>query len=101
MTGLSPMNGNTANGDRHRGVGNGVGGVGGGEGEGRPENWEMRPCGMLVQKRVDEEQNTKPLPTIRVRVKYASIYHEIHINSQATFGNYFYYFLIICICRFR
>lgn len=86
LTGLSPMNGNTANGDRHRSVGNGVGGVGGGEGERGPENWEMRPCGMLVQKRVDEEQNTKPLPTIRVRVKYASIYHEIHINSQATFG---------------
>ncbi|XP_021765176.1 BAG family molecular chaperone regulator 3-like [Chenopodium quinoa] len=89
LTGLSPMNGNTANGDRHRGAGvvNGVGGgVGGGEGEGGPENWEMRPCGMLVQKRVDEDQNTKPPPTIRVRVKYASIYHEIHINSQASFG---------------
>ncbi|KNA09459.1 hypothetical protein SOVF_153400 [Spinacia oleracea] len=95
LTGLSPMNGNTANGDRHQGVGNGgrgggvgVGvGVGGGESEREGvENWEMRPCGMLVQKRVDEDQNVKPTPTIRVRVKYASIYHEIYINSQASFG---------------
>lgn len=85
LTGLSPLsNGNRASGDRHQDVGNGGGGVGGGEGG--PENWEMRPCGMLVQKRVDEDQNTKPPPTIRVRVKYASIYHDIYINSQASFG---------------
>ncbi|KAL2920608.1 BAG family molecular chaperone regulator 3 [Bienertia sinuspersici] len=84
LTGLSPMNGNPTNGDRHSGVSNGDGGVGGREGG--PENWEMRPCGMLVQKRVDGEQDTKPTPTIRVRVKYASIHHEIHINSQASFG---------------
>lgn len=51
--------------------------------------WEVRPGGMLVQKRdPDEEQNRIPPPTIRVRVKYRSIYHEIFISSQATFGNY-------------
>lgn len=50
--------------------------------------WEVRPGGMLVQKRdPDEEQNRIPPPTIRVRVKYRSIYHEIFISSQATFGN--------------
>ncbi|KAG6413939.1 hypothetical protein SASPL_126654 [Salvia splendens] len=43
---------------------------------------ELRPGGMLVQKRTDNA----PPPTIRVRVKYASIYHQIHISSQATFG---------------
>ncbi|KVI04752.1 BAG family molecular chaperone regulator 2-like [Cynara cardunculus var. scolymus] len=49
--------------------------------------WEVRPGGMLVQKRdPDEEQNRIPPPTIRVRVKYRSIYHEIFISSQATFG---------------
>ncbi|XP_057798544.1 BAG family molecular chaperone regulator 1-like [Salvia miltiorrhiza] len=48
--------------------------------------WELRPGGMLVQKRTDADQNRVPPPTIRVRVKYASIYHEIHISSQATFG---------------
>ncbi|KAK9060902.1 hypothetical protein SSX86_018082 [Deinandra increscens subsp. villosa] len=49
--------------------------------------WEVRPGGMLVQKRdPDEEQNRVPPPTIRVRVKYGSVYHEINISSQATFG---------------
>lgn len=57
------------------------------EEEGENE-WEVRPGGMLVQKRdPDEEQNRIPPPTIRVRVKYRSIYHEIFISSQATFGN--------------
>ena len=101
LTGLSPMNANKTNGDRHLHTGvingcNGVG-VGGGScggGEEAPENWEMRPCGMLVQKRVDDEQNTKPPPTIRVRIKYASIYHDIYINSQATFGNNLYNILL-------
>nr|GME20375.1 BAG family molecular chaperone regulator 1-like [Ipomoea batatas] len=49
-------------------------------------DWEMRPCGMLVQKRNPDSHNRPPPPTIRVRVKYGSIYHEINISSQATFG---------------
>lgn len=58
--------------------------------------WEVRPGGMLVQKRdPDEEQNRIPPPTIRVRVKYRSICHEICINSQATFGNKVTYLLVI------
>lgn len=57
--------------------------VGGGGVDG---NWEMRPGGMLVQKRTDLDQNLPPPPTIRVRVKYGSIYHEINISSQASFG---------------
>lgn len=48
--------------------------------------WEVRPGGMLVQKRTDSDQNRIPPPTIRVRVKYGSIYHEVNISSQATFG---------------
>lgn len=57
------------------------GGGGGGEGE-----WELRPGGMLVQKRTDSDQNRVPPPTIRVRVKYGSNYHEVNISSQSTFG---------------
>ncbi|KAL7583722.1 BAG family molecular chaperone regulator 2 [Lactuca sativa] len=54
---------------------------------GDENEWEVRPGGMLVQKRdPDAETNRIPPPTIRVRVKYGSIYHEININSQATFG---------------
>ncbi|KAK3005497.1 hypothetical protein RJ639_016056 [Escallonia herrerae] len=49
--------------------------------------WEMRPGGMLVQKRnSDSNQSTTPVPTIRLRVKYGSTYHEVNINSQASFG---------------
>lgn len=77
-TGLSHIN---CGGDRSESGGGGGGGGSMGE-------WEMRPGGMLVQRRTtDSDQNTvPPPPTIRVRVKYGSIYHEIRISSQATFG---------------
>ncbi|KAI4295026.1 hypothetical protein MLD38_040702 [Melastoma candidum] len=67
--------------------------VNGGGGDGRGESgeeWEMRPGGMLVQKRNPDSDRQAaiipPPPPIRVRVKHGSIYHEIIINSQATFG---------------
>ncbi|KAG6746424.1 hypothetical protein POTOM_050964 [Populus tomentosa] len=66
-TGLSQMNGGSA------------GGGAGGE-------WEVRPGGMLVQKRSpDSDRTSIPPPTIRVKVKYGSTHHEINISSQATF----------------
>ncbi|KAK9277416.1 hypothetical protein L1049_006959 [Liquidambar formosana] len=50
-------------------------------------NWEIRPGGMLVQKRnSDSNPSSAPIPTIRVRVKCGSSFHEININSQASFG---------------
>lgn len=58
-------------------------------------DWELRPGGMLVQKRTDSDRNSAPPPTIRVRVKHGSIYHEIHISSQATFGKLAISFLVI------
>ncbi|KAI9384954.1 hypothetical protein POPTR_012G133400v4 [Populus trichocarpa] len=65
-TGLSHMNGGSAG--------------GGGE-------LEVRPGGMLVQKRdPDSDRTSIPPPTIRIKVKYGSAYHEINISSQATFG---------------
>ncbi|KAI3985438.1 hypothetical protein MKX01_033752 [Papaver californicum] len=49
--------------------------------------WELRPGGMLVQKRnPDSDRAVVPPPTIRVRVKHNSIYHEIYVSSQASFG---------------
>ncbi|XP_051137453.1 BAG family molecular chaperone regulator 3-like [Andrographis paniculata] len=49
--------------------------------------WEMRPGGMLVQKRnSDANLNSNTVPTIRVNVKYGSSYHEVIISSQASFG---------------
>ncbi|CAN6166381.1 unnamed protein product [Urochloa humidicola] len=56
------------------------------------EVWEVRPGGMLVQKRgggaSDDEPspNVKPVPTIRVKVKHAGVTHEIYISSEASFG---------------
>lgn len=74
-TGLSHMNG-----------GSRAGGGGGGESGGE---WELRPGGMVVQKRnPDSDRSSIPPPTTRVRVKYGSTYHEISINSQATFGKF-------------
>lgn len=59
----------------------------GAESGGTPHEWELRPGGMLVQKRNSEsDRSSVPAPTIRVRVKYGSIYHEINISSQASFG---------------
>ncbi|XP_057785095.1 BAG family molecular chaperone regulator 3-like [Salvia miltiorrhiza] len=55
-------------------------------GRGVDKEWELRPGGMLVQKRTDGDERRVPPPTIRVRVKYGSIYHELRISSQSTFG---------------
>ncbi|KAK7251251.1 hypothetical protein RIF29_34285 [Crotalaria pallida] len=50
--------------------------------------WELRPGGMLVQKRGNNyvNQNSAHDSTIKVRVKYGSSYHEIRISSHASFG---------------
>lgn len=62
-------------------------GRGGGEREGAAE-WEVRPGGMLVQRRtLAASDQSSVAPMIRIRVKYKSTYHEININSQSTFGN--------------
>ncbi|CAH8373287.1 unnamed protein product [Eruca vesicaria subsp. sativa] len=63
------------------------GGAGGGRESGGHE-WEMRPGGMLVQKRNPDSDlvGAPPPPMIRVRIKYGSVYHEISISPQASFG---------------
>ncbi|XP_020242560.1 BAG family molecular chaperone regulator 1-like [Asparagus officinalis] len=53
--------------------------------------WEVRPGGMLVQKRTPDSESASPfaaapVPTIRVKVKYESSYYEIYLSSQSTFG---------------
>ncbi|KAL9350031.1 hypothetical protein Peur_057286 [Populus x canadensis] len=52
------------------------------------EEWEIRPGGMLVQKRTtaDSNHNSVPVSNIKVRVKCGSSCHEISISSQASFG---------------
>lgn len=51
------------------------------------EAWEVRPGGMLVQRRSSDcTQNSSHVPNIKVKVKYGRSYHEVNINSQASFG---------------
>uniref|UniRef100_A0A0D9XFU0 Ubiquitin-like domain-containing protein n=1 Tax=Leersia perrieri TaxID=77586 RepID=A0A0D9XFU0_9ORYZ len=53
----------------------------------REDEWEVRPGGMLVQKRSpDGDAPAAAVPNIRVKVKFNGVYHEIYINSQASFG---------------
>jgi len=55
----------------------------------KEDEWEVRPGGMLVQKRSPDADAPAgaPVPTIRVKVKFNCVYHEIYINAQASFGN--------------
>jgi len=54
----------------------------------KEDEWEVRPGGMLVQKRSPDADAPAGalVPTIRVKVKFNGVYHEIYINSQASFG---------------
>ncbi|XP_061370029.1 BAG family molecular chaperone regulator 2-like [Gastrolobium bilobum] len=46
--------------------------------------WEMRPGGMLVQKR--SVKPDAPTPNLRLRIAYGAIRYEICVSSMATFG---------------
>lgn len=46
--------------------------------------WEMRPGGMLVQKRSAKQDATTP--NLRLRIAYGALRYEISVSSMATFG---------------
>ncbi|XP_010257095.1 PREDICTED: BAG family molecular chaperone regulator 4 isoform X2 [Nelumbo nucifera] len=48
-------------------------------------HWELRPGGMLVQKREDGLGASGPM--IKVKVSHGSYHHEISVPAQATFGD--------------
>jgi hypothetical protein len=53
----------------------------------KEDEWEVRPGGMLVQKRSpDSDAPVAPVPNIRVKVKFNGVCHEIYISAQASFG---------------
>jgi hypothetical protein len=87
--GLSQMN-----------VGSAAASGAGAEAESTLSEWELRPGGMLVQKRTDSDHTKAPPPTIRVRVKYGSTYHDIYINSQATFGKFTRFLIFLVLLPF-
>lgn len=49
-----------------------------------PVEWEMRPSGMLVQKRTDKSDS--PAPIFCLRVAFGAVRLKISISSKATFG---------------
>ncbi|KAL3851513.1 hypothetical protein ACJIZ3_013395 [Penstemon smallii] len=48
--------------------------------------WEMRPGGMLVQKRCHNSELIVAVPNLRIRVAYGALRYLISSNSQSTFG---------------
>lgn len=51
-------------------------------------DWEVRPGGLLVQKRVgiSAEENSVAGPMIKIKVSYDSCYHDIVVPAESTFG---------------
>ncbi|KAK1304517.1 BAG family molecular chaperone regulator 3 [Acorus calamus] len=67
-------------------MGSWINGGGGSEAEAKIE-WEVRPGGMLVQKRTDSAAEAAAAkPNLRVRVVHGAARYEISVNSQSTFG---------------
>lgn len=58
-------------------------------------DWELRPGGMLVQKRNAGDAASSPM--IKIKVSHGSYHHYITIPAQSTFGNHhiLYVFLIL------
>lgn len=50
--------------------------------------WELRPGGMLVQKREFVDPASSLGPLIRVKVSYGLLSHEISVPQQASFGRF-------------
>ncbi|XVE58999.1 hypothetical protein DITRI_Ditri05aG0009200 [Diplodiscus trichospermus] len=51
----------------------------------REIQWELRPGGMLVQKRNMGDASSGPM--IKIKVSHGSYHHEIHVPAQSTFGD--------------
>ena len=71
-----------------------------GHGSTNVAEWELRPGGMLVQKRDSngDQNSASAASTIKVKVKYGSSYHEIRISSHASFGTYMQLHKFLCVC---
>lgn len=50
--------------------------------------WEVRPSGMLVQKR-SEGSVDSATPNLRIRIVYGAVLYQISANSQSSFGEFF------------
>lgn len=50
-------------------------------------DWELRPGGLLVQKRGFAPASSTG-PMIKVKVSHDSYYHDLTVPTHSTFGNY-------------
>ncbi|XP_047155506.1 BAG family molecular chaperone regulator 4-like [Vigna umbellata] len=48
-------------------------------------DWELRPGGMLVQKRQSLDSSSSPM--IKIKVSHGSYHHELTVPAQSTFGH--------------
>jgi len=76
----------------------GAGVIGGASG-GNVIEWEVRPGGMLVQKRQSGGDGVKEV--IRVRVSTGSKWHDMSIGATCTFGEYCQTSWEWCMQKFR
>lgn len=58
--------------------------------KGRSIDWELRPGGMLVQKRQQQplESSSSSSPMIKIKVSHGSYHYEVTVPSQSTFGKH-------------
>lgn len=52
-------------------------------------DWEVRPGGLLVQKREVGCPAAASAPTIKIKVSHNSCHHDVIVPSESTFGNVF------------
>ena len=52
-----------------------------------PIEWEMRPGGMLVQKR-DPDAAVATGPLIKIKVSHGLFGHDVSVSAHATFGKF-------------
>lgn len=57
----------------------------------RQIDWELRPGGMLVQKRDIGDASSGPM--IKIKVSHGSYYHDVIVHAQSTFGNHLFNFI--------
>lgn len=51
------------------------------------KDWELRPCGMVVQVRDSSSETSHAGPLIKIKVSYGRSIHEVSIAAYATFGD--------------
>lgn len=62
-----------------------------------PIDWEMRPGGMLVQKR-DPDAAVATGPLIKIKVSHGLFGHDVSVSAHATFGAFTFYLSTYLYC---